>query len=65
MPTAASGVMCTPSPRTTSPKLTATNGSAAAARLALTHHPLVDSAAVASALLADYRAAFGELDYLR
>ena len=43
----------------------ATTGSAAAARLALTHHPLVDSAAVASALLADYRAAFGELDYLR
>lgn len=35
--------------------------SAKAARLALTHHPLVDSAAVARSLLADYRAAFPEL----
>ena len=43
----------------------ATTGSARAARLALTHHPLVDSAAVAEALLTDYRAAFPDLDYLR
>lgn len=42
----------------------AATGSARAARLALTHHPLVDSARVAAALLADYRAAFAELDYL-
>ncbi|MFT3862195.1 6-phospho-beta-glucosidase [Micropruina sp.] len=43
----------------------ATTGSARAARLALTHHPLVDSAAVASALLAAYRTAFPQLAYLR
>ena len=42
----------------------ATTGSARAARLALTHHPLVDSARVAAALLSDYRAAFPELGYL-
>lgn len=43
----------------------AVTGSARAARLALTHHPLVDSAAIASRLLADYRAAHAELGYLR
>lgn len=42
----------------------ATTGSARAARMALTHHPLVDSAHVAAALLSDYRAAFPELGYL-
>ncbi len=42
----------------------ATTGSARAARLALSHHPLVDSAAVATSLLRDYRAAFPELSYL-
>jgi hypothetical protein len=30
----------------------------------LTHHPLVDSATVAAALLQDYRTAFPELGYL-
>ena len=43
----------------------AVTGSARAARLALTHHPLVDSAAIASRLLADYRAALPGLGYLR
>lgn len=42
----------------------AVTGSARAARLALTHHPLVDSATVAAALLQDYRTAFPELGYL-
>lgn len=43
----------------------ATTSSARAARLALTHHPLVDSAAVAAAVLDDYRAALPQLGYLR
>ena len=42
----------------------AVTGSAGAARLALTHHPLVDSATVAAELLQDYRTAFPELGYL-
>lgn len=43
----------------------ATTGSARAARLAFTHHPLVDSAAIAVRLLEDYRAALPQLRYLR
>lgn len=43
----------------------ATTGSARAARLAFTHHPLVDSAAIAVRLLEDYRAALPQLQYLR
>ncbi len=43
----------------------ATTGSARAARLALMHHPLVDSATIAARLLDDYRAALPQLGYLR
>ncbi len=43
----------------------AVTGSTRAARLAFTHHPLVDSAAIAVRLLEDYRAALPQLDYLR
>ncbi len=43
----------------------AISGSARAARMALTHHPLVDSAAIAARLLDDYRDAFPQLGYLR
>ncbi|MFT3832188.1 MAG: 6-phospho-beta-glucosidase [Micropruina sp.] len=43
----------------------AITGSARAARLALTHHPLVDSATIAADLLTEYRAALPQLGYLR
>lgn len=42
----------------------AVTGSARAARLALAHHPLVDSATIAARLLDDYRTAFPQLGYL-